>query len=82
MLDIRLHARSTRGLLLHRMQLTIGQKHGLSGVLVVMREGVVALGVVEAEDAQGHGADHVLLEGELLLLGVLEDTFLSKQLVL
>ena len=54
-----------RGLLLERMKFSVHKEHGLLLILVMMREGVEALGEVEAKDNQGKGANQMLLEGDL-----------------
>ena len=64
------------------MELAVGQSEGVMVVLVVMGEGAVALGHVEAEDGKGHGADQLLLEGTLLLMGQRVGALAGKQVVL
>ena len=58
----RVFAFCTLRLPLEWMQLSIEHKHWLTIVLVVVRHGVEPLGIVEADDEEGAGADEVLLE--------------------
>ena len=60
------------------MQLSVGESERMARVLVVMRERVVALRHVEAQDAEAHGPHQLLLEGSLLLVRDRVPTYYSK----
>ena len=57
-----------------RMLFSIGESENFGGVLVVMGHSVVSLCVVESEYDEGARSDNVLLVGELLELGLSEET--------
>ena len=50
------------------VELSVGERKRLAGVLVVMGEGAVSLGDVEADHSQDEGACELLLERTLLLV--------------
>ena len=52
-------------LILEGVQLAIEKEHRLRLVLVMVREGVEALRVVEAQNDKSKGTDQLLLEGNL-----------------
>ena len=54
----------------------------MTGVLMVMRQGTVALGHIEAQDAEGDGANELFLERTFLLVGLLVKTLSCEQVVL
>ena len=64
------------------MELAVGKSESMASVLMEMREGAVALGDVEAEDAEADSADELLLERAFLLVRELVSTFASQQVVL
>ena len=64
------------------MKLAVGKGERVRRVLVVMRERQVSLRDVEAEDAEHHSADELLLERALLLVGQLVLALSSEQGVL
>ena len=61
-------------LLFEGMEFSVTEEHWLGSVFVVMREGAVALCHVEAKNGESDGADELLLERTLLLVGLLVDT--------
>ena len=63
------------------MELAAEHKHWLALVLVMVWHCVVSLGIVEANDEESEGADHVLLEWNLSHVRLLEDTLLGEYVI-
>ena len=64
------------------MELAVSQSQGLRGILMEMREGIVALGDIEAKDAEADWSSDGFLEGTFVLMSSSVDTLPCEQVVL
>ena len=78
MLDVVLALRSF-WLVFERMQLSTGHEHGLARVLVVVRERIVAVSVVEADEDESDGASDSLGVRNPSQVGCLVLTYKTKR---
>ena len=76
------HSSGTLWLILERMELATVHKHWLALVLGVMWHRVVSLRIVEPDDEEREGADHMLLEWHLGHVRLLEYTLLGEDVIL